>query len=63
VRTLLGPSILDYTHGIFAAKVEGGRMHPQEACIVSSELDNDESDGGGHSGDTNATSRTYTCRL
>ena len=57
-RALPGPSILDYTHGIFAAEVEAGRTYPQEAGIVSGEPDNDEGGGGG--GDTHATARTYT---
>lgn len=50
-----GPEYLDYTHKIFAAQVEGDRTYPQEASIVSGELDNDE-----NGGDTHATSRTYT---
>lgn len=30
-RALPGPSLLDYTHRIFAAEIEAGRTYPQEA--------------------------------
>ena len=30
-RALPGPSLLDYTHKIFAAEIEAGRTYPQEA--------------------------------
>ena len=51
-RALPGPSILDYTHGVFAAEVEAGRTYPQEADTgPSSEPDND---------DAATRTRTYT---
>ena len=41
-RALPGPSILDYTHGVFAAEVEAGRTYPQEADAGLSGADNDD---------------------
>lgn len=63
------PSLLEYTHKIFAAEVEAGRTYPQEAIAADTSLSGGELDdlsgGGSSSGgasDTHATraSKSYT---
>src|SRR5713226_5572688 len=65
-----GPSLLDYTHRIFAAEVEAGRTYPQEtddtsASAAGGESDADEELGvaAGHGvgvGDTHGHAHAYT---
>jgi hypothetical protein len=68
-----GPSLLEYTHRIFAAEVEAGRTYPQEADALAlavaagSSLSGKESDdlsgsgGGGGGGDTHThATQAYT---
>jgi len=59
-----GPSLLEYTHGIFAAEVEAGRTYPQEAVAAGS-LSGKESDdlylsGGCGSGGDDTHTHTHT---
>jgi hypothetical protein len=65
-RALPGPSLLDYTHRIFAAEIEAGRTYPQEAVAGSGLIgEQPDNDGGGDADtdmdtDTHAAAQTYT---
>src|SRR6266446_4239955 len=50
-----GPSLLDYTHGIFAAEIEAGRTYPQETDALV-----DDSDARGHGSSSAISTHTYT---
>jgi hypothetical protein len=58
-----GPSLLEYTHRIFAAEVEAGRTYPQEAVAAGSSPSGKESDDlSGSGGDTHTHTHAHAAQ-